>query len=91
MKYLYTENYKTLMKKIEKGTNILCPCVSEQAWGAGGVNDILLLNGPTLVLQGSSPPHCTRFALQPGKDVSQCQRLVKMKGIIYLKSYTDLE
>ena len=61
MKGLYNENYKTLMKKIEKGTNILCPCVSEQAWGAGGVNDILLLNGPTLVLQGS--PCRARLAL----------------------------
>ena len=29
--------------------------------------------------------------LPPGKDISQCQRLVTRKGIIYLKSYTDLD
>ena len=26
----------------------------------------------------------------PGEDISQCQRLVKRKDIIYLKSYTNL-
>ena len=58
----------------------------------GGVNDILLLNGlplcapgVTLTLVLGSP------CLLPGKDISQCQRLAKREGIIYSKSYTDLE
>ena len=54
------------------------------------MNDILLPNGPTLVLQGS-PPILGLVCPLPGKDVSQCQRLLKRKGIIYLKSYTDLD
>ena len=62
--------------------------------GWGRVNDLLLLKGPPLspFCSRGLPPH-TRFTLPAarGKTVSQCQRLVKRKGIIYLKSYTDLE
>ena len=43
--------------------------VTEQTWG--GVNNILLPNGPGV------PPVLGSPCLPPGKDISQCQRLVK--------------
>ena len=52
--------------------------------GGGGVNDILLPKGPALLLWGF--PHLLGLpCLLPGRDVSQGQRLVKRKGILYLK------
>ena len=57
--------------------------VIEQTWGE--VYDILLPKGPPVFLLGF-PPHLeVCFACRQRKDVSQCLRLVKRKGIIYLK------
>ena len=55
--------------------------VKEWMRGRGGDN-ILLPNGPPLLL-GS--PILGLPCPPPGNDVSQCQRLVKRKGIIYSK------
>ena len=51
--------------------------------GVGG-NDILLPNGPALVLRGLPPTPAILGSPcpPPRKDVSQCQRLVKRKRII---------
>ena len=62
--------------------------VTEQTWG--GVHDILLPNG-TPLCSGGPRPIVGSPCPPPGKDVSQCQRLVKRKGIIYSKRYTDLD
>ena len=40
---------------------------------------------------GGAPPSVLGLPCPlPGKDICQCQRLVKRKRIIYLKSYTNL-
>ena len=63
------------------------PGVTEQTCLGGGQNTITKWIPPfsrgTPVLGSPCPP--------PGNYVSQFQRLVKRKGIIYSKSYTDLE
>ena len=67
-----------------------CHLVTEQTRGGGATNHILLPNGTTLVLQGFPHPVLGSPCLPPGRDVSWCQRSVKRKGIIYLKSYANL-
>ena len=61
---------------------------TDGVWGGGEQYTIAKWTHPCApgvphpVLGSPCPP--------PGKDVSQCQRLVKRKGVIYLKSYTNL-
>ena len=70
-----------LHKKQEKK---FCKCFCYRTdpgwWGE------LLPKGPSLLLRGSPLSlYLVRLAHHHGKDISQYQRLVKRKGIIYLK------
>ena len=61
--------------------------VTEQG---GVVHDKLLQKGSPLSVSGGSFPHAHLLGSkcpppEERKDVSQCQRLVKRKGIVYLK------
>ena len=62
-------------------------CYRARGWM---VHDKLLQKGSPLSVSGGSSPHPTptcsvRNARRQRTDVSQCQRLVKRKEIVYLK------
>ena len=63
--------------------------VTEQTQGVGGER-YTITEWTHPCAPGVPHPILGSPSLPPGKDVSQCQRLVKRKGIIYLKSYTNL-
>ena len=70
------------------GVDTLAIATVIEQTGGGGVHNILLRKGSPLSLSGGPPPNTHLLGLKcppARKDVSQCQRLVKNKEIIYLK------
>ena len=72
-----------------KADNVSCLLQNKPGWGVGEQYTITEWTHPCA--PGGPPNPILGSPCQlPGKDVSQCQRLVKRKGIFYLKSYTNI-
>ena len=76
---------KTLFTREMSPTDLPCDHVTEQTQGRGWTIYYYGKDPPFLSL--GVPPHTCQVHLahRQRKDVSQCQRVVKREGIIYLK------